>query len=245
MERASYLSSLRSDAAALLDAAGGGLAAPVPSCPGWDVERLVGHVGRVWRWTAGWVAAGSGGPSEEHVTVERPPAGDAVLDWTRAGLDVLVAALEGSPPADAGATVPTWVGAQPPLFWPRRMALETATHRWDAQLAHGDPAPIDAELAVDGVDEMLDVLLPERRPDALPGDGETLHLHATDAAGEWLLTLTPGRPQVERAHAKGDVAARGPASDLYLFLWNRVPADRLQVFGDEALLARWTSSVRL
>ena len=246
MERASYLSSLRSDAAALLDAAGGGLGAAVPSCPGWDVERLVGHVGRVWRWTAGWVASGSGAPSEDDLRVERPPAGEAVVEWSRAGLDVLVAALEaGHPPARADAPVTTWAGRQPPLFWPRRMALEAAVHRWDAQLAHGEPAPIDAALAVDGIDEVFDVLLPERHPEAMTGDGETLHLHATDAEGEWLVTLTPGHPRVERAHAKGDVAARGPASDLYLFLWNRVPADRLQVFGDDALLARWTASVRL
>ena len=39
-------------------------------------------------------------------------------------------------------------------------------------------------------------------------------------------------------HAKGDVAARGSASDLLLFLWGRVPADALEVFGDAACSAR-------
>lgn len=240
MERATYLTHLRSDGAALLDAAGGGLGAAVPSCPGWHVERLVGHMGRVWRWTAGWAAAHEGGPNEEDVTVERPPSGEAVVAWARQGLGQLVTVLEALPAGEA--PVPTWLGPQAPTFWLRRMALETTVHRWDAQAAHGEAHPIDADLAVDGVDEVLDVLLPDRLPGALVGDGETLHLHATDAAGEWLLTLAAGHPRVERTHAKGDVAARGTASDLYLFLWNRVPADRLQVFGDEALLARWTAA---
>ncbi|MEX2031704.1 MAG: hypothetical protein WEA81_02445, partial [Dehalococcoidia bacterium] len=40
-------------------------------------------------------------------------------------------------------------------------------------------------------------------------------------------------------HAKGDVAARGTASDLLAWQLGRGPLDRLEVFGDEALLARW------
>jgi predicted lipid carrier protein YhbT len=44
---------------------------------------------------------------------------------------------------------------------------------------------------------------------------------------------------VRREHAKGDVAVRAPASDLLLFLWGRIPPDRLEVMGDTALLPRW------
>ena len=63
-----------------------------------------------------------------------------------------------------------------------------------------------------------------------------MHLHCTDTGddvpGEWLLTLTADGPTVEPVHAKGDVAARGTASDLDLYLWGRVDADALEVFGD-------------
>jgi uncharacterized protein (TIGR03083 family) len=241
MDRTAYLSCLRRDAAALLAAADLGLDADVPSCPGWRVERLVGHVGRVYRTMAGWVRSGSA-PTD----VPRPPAGPAVRDWTAEALDSLVDALS----ADTrSGLVPTWAGDQPAVFWPRRMAVETALHRWDAEAAHGGAQPIDAALAVDAVDELFDVILPVRAPDdAMTGDGETLHLHATDVDGEWLVTLTPGRPTVERTHAKGDVAVRGPASDLLLLLWNRgdqAGQERLQVFGDAGLLARWADSVRL
>src|ERR671911_753272 len=140
MERASYLESLRRDAADLFSAARPALAADVPTCPGWTVERLVGHVGRVYRWTAGWITTGAA------VEVERPPTGDAVVTWARAGLYELVAVLDtGDSGAGGGpggpAMVATWAGQQPAIFWPRRMAIETALHRWDAQAARGDAAP--------------------------------------------------------------------------------------------------------
>ena len=67
------------------------------------------------------------------------------------------------------------------------------------------------------------------------GDG-TVHLHCTDVDGEWLVARRDGEVTVTAEHAKGDVAARGSASDLLLFLWGRVPADALEVFGDADLL---------
>ena len=45
-------------------------------------------------------------------------------------------------------------------------------------------------------------------------------------------------------HAKGDVAARGTASDLLLMMWNRITPDRLDVFGDGDLLTRWQRAAR-
>src|ERR671910_555747 len=159
MDRASYLESLRRDAADLFSAATPALAADVPTCPGWTVERLVGHVGRVYRWTAGWITTGAA------VEVERPPTGDAVA---------------------------TWAGQQPAIFWPRRMAIETALHRWDAQATRGDAAPVSAPLALDAIDELFEVILPSRGTVDVAPDGTTVHLHATDVdggTGEWLVTL--------------------------------------------------------
>lgn len=246
MDRLSYLDSLRGDAADLLTAATGHLGAEVPTCPGWTVRRLVGHVGRTYRWTAGWVANGA---SPE---VPRPPEGDAVIDWTRAGLAELLAAL-----AEAGddpdSPVKTWAGDQPPIFWPRRMAIETAVHRWDAQAAVGEGRPIGTDLALDAVDEMFEVILPWRGTGELgtENEGKTMHLHATDVTGsaagegEWLVTLGVAGLTVDHTHAKGDVAVRGTASDLLLLLWNRVPAGRCEVFGDADLLEQWRATVKV
>ena len=48
----------------------------------------------------------------------------------------------------------------------------------------------------------------------------------------------------QQAHEKGDVAARGPVSDLLLMLWGRIPPSRLQLFGDASLLDRWQAAAK-
>jgi hypothetical protein len=96
-----------------------------------------------------------------------------------------------------------------------------------------------------GIDELLDNLLPAAAfsPDIerLRGKGETLHLHATDADGEWMITLEPNGYRWEHGHGKGTVAARGPAADLLLVLYRRLPPGRaaLDLFGDEKLFEHW------
>ncbi len=46
-----YLAAVRDNAAVLAATArDGSLDAAVPGCPGWDVNRLLGHLGRVHRW---------------------------------------------------------------------------------------------------------------------------------------------------------------------------------------------------
>lgn len=69
----------------------------------------------------------------------------------------------------------------------------------------------------------------------------TMHVHATDADGEWMVRVVDGRVVVEHGHAKGDVAVRGPASSLALLLWHRMPADdpSLERFGNTAVLDSW------
>ena len=124
-------------------------------------------------------------------------------------------------------------------FWRRRMAQETAVHRVDAESAHGDPRPVPAALAADGVTELLEVFLAPHSDGApVGGRGESLHLHATDTEGEWQLRLLPAGVEVGRGHAQGDAAAAGGASDLLLFLWGRATTDPLEVSGDPALLSR-------
>ena len=257
MDRASYLASIGVDTDLLISTGAGALDRPVPTCPGWTCERLVGHIGRVHRWTAGWLTAGAAGE------VERAPAGAAVADWAREGLAELLDALAAAGAAaedDPDARVSTWAGEQPAVFWPRRMAVEAALHRFDAEAAVGHTTPVGTALAVDGIDELFTVLLPWRGTAGLGDGGATVHLHATDpgiddvGGGEWLITLGHERLEVERSHAKGDVAVRATASDLLLLLWNRRSLDdtddpdgtpRFGVFGDRSLLERWRGQITL
>ena len=137
----------------------------------------------------------------------------------------------------------TFPGMGEARFWSRRQAHEIALHRVDMQLARGAdagaPDPIESELACDGIDEFLDAVVPFRLRERFVGDGETFHFHRTDGDGEWLVRLTSAGPEIERAHAKGDVAVRGGASDLLLVLRNRAGLDAVEVFGDESMIARW------
>ena len=82
----------------------------------------------------------------------------------------------------------------------------------------------------------------KQRPDVWTG--QSLHLHRTDGEGEWMVRLGPdGEVSTERTHGKGDVALRGPASSLYLWCLSRVPADDLELFGDPAVAALWTTEI--
>ena len=235
MQPAGYLGAITAESAALADAAErAGLDAAVPSCPEWTVADLVAHIGEVQQWARITVEQ----RATERIsrrTLPPAPAPADVIAWFREQTPSLVAALAATDPATA---VWSWTGDNTAHFWFRRQAHEVAVHRWDAERAGGDAQPIETALAADGVDESL-AMLPYRNLDGLPHDGETVHLHCTDIEGEWLVTLRLEGPAVERVHAKGDVAARGTASDLDLFVWGRADPAVLEVFGDLALLERF------
>jgi len=74
-------------------------------------------------------------------------------------------------------------------------------------------------------------------------EGKVVHFHVTDEGvdGEWLIRGGPGGVTVGTGHGKGDMALRGPASDVLLVLLRRLPPDdpAVQVLGDRALLDNW------
>jgi uncharacterized protein (TIGR03083 family) len=130
-------------------------------------------------------------------------------------------------------------------FWHRRMAHETVVHRVDAEQATGAVGPLDPALVLDGIAESLEVFAPlMARREEDPATA-TVHLHATDVGGEWLVTLGGSTVAVEHRHAKGDAAVRGTAVDLHLWLWGRVGLDQLEVFGDPAIAERLTRLSRV
>jgi uncharacterized protein (TIGR03083 family) len=220
-------------------------AAPVPSCPGWTVHELVGHVGRVHTWATQVVRSRSREPIASRLFPEGPADPGLRIDWAAERHAELVDALQGLDEDE-----PIWVrvpgGDGTGRFWLRRQAHELALHRWDAESATGEAQPLDAELSVDGLDELLALFLPQRATSAtLVSTGASLHVHCTDRDGEWLVRFGPDGATTSTEHAKADVAVRGSAADLYLVLWNRVSRDRVEVFGDASLLDRWAEHVRL
>jgi uncharacterized protein (TIGR03083 family) len=239
-----YFAELRDCTAGLARITGGDLDTPVPTCPGWTFRQLATHLGRGHRWAARIVATRATAP----VPTREVPDGKLPADpaehgpWLRASAELVVKAVTAAGDEQAW----TFVGMRPASFWARRRAHEAAVHLADAQLAAGLEVDLAAGVAADAVDEWLGMIAGGRVPaDGLRGDGQTLHLHATDpglsGTGEWVITRTPDGPGVEPGHVKADTAVRGPATGLLLVLTRRLPpaSAGVEVLGDAALLDHW------
>ncbi len=212
----------------------------LPHIEGWTVGAVIGHTGWVFRYVTLALVSPADKPPRR-ADIPEPPIGEAVLEWFAEAATGLMAQLDA---VDPESIVPTFAGPRPAQWWLRRLAHETTMHRWDAESAIRSPHPIDQAQARDGIDEVLETFAPIRLSfDTLAGKGEVIHLHATDIDdGEWLITLGPTEITWTAGHAKGDVAARGPVSDLLLALWSRIPPSRLELFGDASLLDRWQAA---
>ncbi|MGE5136057.1 MAG: maleylpyruvate isomerase family mycothiol-dependent enzyme [Gemmatimonadota bacterium] len=245
-----YAEELRGCTAALAAIACPDLTRPVPTCPGWTLRELVTHVGRGHRWAAEIVATRS--PefiSPRDVPGGKLPDGQAEQEaWLNASADLVAEKVVVAPEAP----VWTFIGSRPARFWVRRRAHEAAVHLLDAQLAAGQEISLAAGFAADGIAEWLELVAANPQAAAAlaqaragRGDGETLHVHATDpgldGAGEWLVRLGPDGITAEPGHAKAGVAVRGPAARLLAVLTRRLPPSdpAVEVFGDETLLADW------
>lgn len=241
MEPTAQLAALRAEADLL--AAVRPLDADVATCPGWTVGDVLRHTGRVHRFAVLQVRADDPaglvrGEIDDGPGDDDP---DALARWVRDGAAALVDAVA----ADPDRTCPTFGGPAPASWWARRALHETTVHRWDAEAAVGRAGPIDPARAVDGIDEALTELVPRRLDRSAFDADATVHLHATDVEGEWIVDVGPERYGVRHGHEKGDVAARAPAADLLLLVWGRLPAARLEVFGDASLLDRWHDAAAL
>ncbi|BBX10354.1 maleylpyruvate isomerase family mycothiol-dependent enzyme [Mycolicibacterium aichiense] len=222
----------------------------VPTCPEWTLEQLMRHVGRGDRWCARIVAEQSMDFIDPR-TVDggKPPAGrDNEIAWLQAGAQQLIDAV-----AATGAQTPVWtfLGPRPAEWWIRRRLHEALVHRADAAIALGVDYTVDPALAADAITEWLErveIQADEEGPaggDRPLGDGQSIHLHATDPglgeAGEWTILGRLDGIAVEQGHGKATVALRGPARDLLLAVVRRRSAAEqgLEVFGDAGVWDTW------
>ncbi|HZU11323.1 MAG TPA: maleylpyruvate isomerase family mycothiol-dependent enzyme [Chloroflexota bacterium] len=253
------LQALRRDSVTLAEAARQDLTVPIPSCPGWSMADLVVHTGGVHRAQArivttraqepmgiaremfdgvrgllGWLESSTlmGGESD----LSAIPAG--LVDWFEEGAAILVAALAEADPEEA---VWSWSDDHRVQHYLRMMPIETAIHRWDAQNAVGQVEPVERPLAAEGISHTFEVMMPSRRAhrQAPPGEGESFRFVMNDGPEVWTVRF-PGEPVV-RADGEGkvDLTLSGSASDLMLFLWGRLPVDRLEAAGDVGLVQRY------
>jgi uncharacterized protein (TIGR03083 family) len=248
MELSVYLHGVRDNARQFVEAVRkAGVDAPVPTCPDWTVADLARHQGRVFYWMSAIVETKAQEyidrtPFEEEAAVADP------LTHVESGAEHALAVFGA---ADPETPVWNWLagGPGPVRFWFRRMAHETVVHRADAEAAAAAPAAAlsrvePAELAADGIDEFLDFLGMRARGGRAPQLSGSYHFHTTDVPGEWVVVFDGDVVTIRREHAKADVAVRGPASDLELFLYSRRGSEGLETFGDPAAVAAWTEQIR-
>lgn len=222
--------------------------ADIPTCPGWTVGGLAQHTGIIHRWATTIVE------TQATSRIPVPEAGsprasaDGWGEWLAAGATPLLTTLRAAGPLTA---VWSWGPGRTSGWWARRILHETTVHRADAELALGvDDPVIDPVVAADGIDEFLFNLPSARRPyqhlASLP-TGASLHLHATDTDGEWIVRFTDSGIDWQRGHEKATAAIRGPVTSLLLFTYGRRPASdsRLAAFGDEAVPALWQEKTAL
>lgn len=240
MEPPALLSAAEDDGRALLGAAETDWGRPVPHCPEWDAAGLVRHTGGIFMWVAAIVTSGE---RVSRRTLEPAPDEPADLAaWYVGALNGTIATLGAAEPE-----TPVWTfsatGDRRVAWWCRRLAVEVAIHRWDAQHAMAEggtgPDPLEGEVARAGIEEFVVEFLPGLlAQDGVEGLDGTLHLDATDEPAEWWIDLdAQGSAIPEQAEA--DTAVRGTRSDLLLWLTNRGPLDTIEVSGNPRVPDGW------
>ncbi|MFF4344078.1 maleylpyruvate isomerase family mycothiol-dependent enzyme [Kitasatospora sp. NPDC001540] len=219
----------------------------VPSCPDWTLRELAQHLGDGRRRQAAVVAAGPGAEPPARTDPKGAPTAPrdrAELDaWLAGSTALMLDALREAGP-DRGCW--TWWGrSQAPETSgavARHQVQELAVHTYDVQLALGAAQPLPTDIAVEGVDAFLTTVSATTVP--WPFEPATIDLHAAEG-GSWRLTLDARGVRCDGLAADaqpGDLVVRGPASDLVLYFYARLPFDRLEITGDTApmdRLAEW------
>jgi uncharacterized protein (TIGR03083 family) len=244
MDTTPLIAAASADGRALIAAAETDWQRPIPHCPGWDAAELVRHMAAILQWMGAVV--GSGDRSGRGL--DPGPEDQAELSsWYLSCLQNTVGVLAATDPDS-----PTWtfssLGDRSAAWWARRLAVEIAIHRWDAQHALNcaggpRPAPVDAAIAQAGVQEFVTEFL----PGLLSGAGGehltgVLHLRASDARADWWIDLNTAASVNPRAAADTDL--RGSASDLLLWLTNRLATDDLDVVRRSDIAAHWGQLTR-
>ena len=211
-----YRALLARDHARMVELAASAMTSAVPACPGWTGEDLIRHTAMVYLHKAESIRTGAKPtgtwPPAELDQMQPVPA----LQQCYARLMDQFDTHEPTDPAF------TWVKSDQTVgFWIRRLAHETSIHRFDLESALGQPQPIDPDLAVDGIDEILTVMLVRSRPDD-DATGATVTLRSAGLA--WTLTVAPEVVTLERQVSdRADAQISGRPSELLLWLWGRGP----------------------
>lgn len=223
LSRQSYISYLTADYARLLECLPAEPVA-VPSCPGWSTNDLAKHMGHVYLGQAYVIETGVKAEAKEHLAPYART--ENVLEFMGWGFSAIIKALDVSRPERK---TWSWHHSDNTVdFWFRRMAHETVIHRIDAELACGLVTTIAEDLALDGVDEVLD-FLPllgswESAPNQAFGIVSICALGAKQDT-HWEIEFTADKAAVVKAEGVNPLARlkiSGSPEAMDLYLWGRI-----------------------
>ena len=231
MDRARYIELLAEDGALLLQAARAtDLDNPVPPCPGWTVRDAVTHTADVYvdKMT---IISLRGGKTETWPP-ERPDGWEPISYYEQS----LNRLLDTFATMDDDAPAATWWPSDNKAgLWVRRMAQETCVHRYDVQTGAGSVTPVDAELATDGVDEILKLFLvgPWWDDDKWEQPDLCGKYVVSTGGRTWQAVMEPRKVTVtEDVEGEADATISGDPSNVLLWLWGRVPESDVTIEGD-------------
>jgi uncharacterized protein (TIGR03083 family) len=231
---------------------GADLSRPAPTCPGWNVSQLMRHVDGGLRWAAEIVSTRAATPPPDVALRDLAGATDEDPALLSASLTAAGQLLAGTL-TDAGPTAQMWcpVEGGGAAFYARRFAHESAIHRADAAIGLGLDFAMDTDVAVDGVDEWLELGSLPFHFDVHPwmrellGPDRAVGLRATDTGTVWVLDLTGDVIAWRRSNEQTAAEIRGPVTDLLLTIYRRLPVDsgRIEVTGDAQFVDFWLERV--
>ena len=200
----------------------GDLDARVESCPGWMLTQLAQHMCGTQRWSTHALITGERGEF-----LQAPTQREELHSYFVQGAQQLLEASKSIDPQRL-----TWsFGPQPRVaeFWTRRQAHEVTIHLWDAYASQGQAYEIDAELALDGLHEIVEVFFPMRiqRGNLTPMP-QIIVLAPSHSSERIELSTSP----------EGDgpkITIHGSACDLLLLLWGRKALASFEIDGSADL----------
>nr|WP_269327665.1 maleylpyruvate isomerase N-terminal domain-containing protein [Kineosporia mesophila] len=221
------------------------LDAQVPTCPGWTLFDLAAHIGEGRRSWASTVAAGPSGTGRVPFsgTPAAPREPEALVEWLAQSCQELLDALVETGP-DRGCWS-WWGDSQTPLTTgavARHQLHEISMHTYDAQVAVGGPQPLPTQIAVDGVEEFLFTCC-STTTIAWPHEPATIDYEVTEGRS-WRQHLSVEGSRITRndgTESAAGVRIRGAASDLMLFLFDRISIETLVIDGDRKIVDQVTT----
>ena len=224
---------------------------PVPSCPEWDADDLLWHLGEVqWFWGSVVTERLQDVDGLQHP--DRPADHAGLLRFFEEQAARLADALAAAEPHEP---VYMWAPDKTVGYVARRQAHEALIHRLDAELTTGQVTALDPALAADGVQEALSMMYGGCPPwGTFTPSTEQVDVVASDTG--LVVPVALGRftgtdPGDGTAYDEDDLSAgaadpqlapratvTGTAEDLDAWLWHRRDASALTVSGDAETFAR-------